>query len=64
MQVKKELVAVHAVNMERGEGWQRTYGALTTGTHLLLLCYDAGEDYESWTSGHLADLTGTIACSR
>ena len=62
MQVKKELVAMHAANMEAGVGRQRTYGALTDGCYLLLLCYDAGEGFQSWQPGK--DLTGTLTRSR
>lgn len=64
MQVNKELVAVHAVNMERGEGRQRTYGALTTAPTSCCYAMTAGEDSKSWMSERVADLTGTITCSR
>ena len=63
MQVKKELVAIHHVNMTNKVARQRTYGALIDGKHMMLLCFDAGDDYTSWNMG-MKDLGGTFTHSR
>ena len=50
VQVKRKLLAAHALNMEKGLGRQRIYGALTDGTYMVMLCFDAGENWEEWTT--------------
>ena len=64
MQVNRELVAVHAVNMAKGVGRRCTYGPLTDCNPLYTSCYDAGPDFKSWTTKNLADLEGTFTRSR
>ena len=55
---------MHAENSTGGAGSQRTYGVLTDGRDLIMLCYDAGVNYASWESDNIADLTGTLTHSR
>lgn len=64
VQIKKELIAVHTLNMRAGVGGQRTYGALTDGYTLIIVCFDAGEHYNAWAPHVLRDLTGTFTSSR
>ena len=64
IQLKKELVAEHALNMESGIGRQRTYGPLTDGMGMIIVCFDAGESFLSWTTKNLKDLRGTFTSSR
>ena len=63
MQVKKELVAVHKINMEKKVAHQRTYGVLMDGRQMMLMCFDAGEEYTSWKLD-LKELRGTFTHSR
>ena len=60
LQVKKELVAVHAINMVNKQGSQRTYGVLTDGIYLVILCFDAGKNYKEWRSKDITMLPGTF----
>ena len=62
-QVKKELVVMHKVNMENKTATQRTYGALMDGRHMMLICFDASEGWESWKLG-MKELNGTFTHSR
>lgn len=63
VQVKKELVAVHKVNMANKVARQRTYGALMDGKLVMLMCFDAGDDYTSWNMD-MKELRGTFTHSR
>ena len=60
----KELVAMHALNMASSVARQRTYGALTDGMSMIISCFDAGDDYLSWTTRDFKDLQGTFTSSR
>ena len=64
LQVKKELIAVHTLNMLEGVGRRWTYGALIDGMVLIMFCFDAGEDFLSWTPSVLSNLTGTFTNTR
>ena len=64
VQGKKEMIAMHAMNVKRGQGSRRTYGALMDSAALVMLCYDAGKDWQSWTSDDLSKLEGTFTHSR
>ena len=64
MQVKRELIATHTLNMDNGNGRQRTYGALMDGIHMILLCFDAGEGHKDWKKRDFKKLRGTFTHSR
>ena len=55
---------MHALNMLKKVGRQRTYGALMDGKQMILLCYDAGVEFKKWTLLDFQGLTGTFTYSR
>ena len=55
---------MHAVNMRNRQGQQRTCGARTDSTHMMIICFDAGAAFRHWNQQDFRKLKGSFSHTR